>query len=131
MSEETPTYGTHDFKAIAKQIKDCLELEVDNNNGQELTEKIKQLSMLTGSAAALLANAKKNLLIREKEMLTRYEDKYQPSVLMRKITAECYEENGWLTYCDRLNAGISNSLDGLRSSLSYLKAELENLKSVT
>lgn len=130
--EDTPTYGTQDFKAIAKQIKDCLELEVDNNNGQELTEKIKQLSMLTGSAAALQANAKKMLLQKELELLRKYKNSdLQPSVLMRMISAEAYEESGWVTYAERLNAGISHSLDALRSSLSYLKTELENLKHTT
>lgn len=131
MEDKTP-YGTQDFKVIAKQIKDCLELEVDNNNGKELTEKIKQLSMLTGSAAALQANAKKMLLQKELELLRKHKNSdLQASVLMRTISAEAYEESGWLTYAERLNAGISHSLDALRSSLSYLKTELENIKHTT
>lgn len=121
--EDKPTYAK-DFKAIAKEISDAIEIEA--NEPGEIQEKIKLLASLTGSAAALQANAKKELLRKELELLDKYKGKdMQASVLMRTITAETFEEAGWLCYAERLNAGISHALDGLRSVLSYIKMDFE------
>lgn len=116
------------FKDIAKQISEAIELDT-GDTPEGLIEKIKLLSVLTASAAALQANAKKELLRKELEILSKHKDSdMQPSVLMRTISAECFEEAGWLTYAERLNAGISNSIEGLRSALSFLKLELEQTR---
>lgn len=129
--EDKPTYG-NDFKEVARQIKVALEIDTDSSNGAELIEKIKQLSILTASGAALQAHAKKALLKKELELIKEYQKTTMPpSVLMRLISAETWDEASFLTYAERLNAGISHSLDSLRSSLSYLKAEMENLKAIT
>jgi len=80
------------FKAIAKQIKEALENDTEGNP-LAIQEKISQLSMLTGSAAALQANAKKALLQKELELINKYKNEgLQASVLMRMISAECFEE---------------------------------------
>lgn len=129
MSEEIQTYTT--MKGVAHQIKLALETETDIHNPVEMMEKIKELSLLTASAAALQANAKKNLLKKELELIKEYQKvTMPPSVLMRMITAETFEESSWLVYAERLNAGISHSLDALRSSLSFIKAEMETTRNV-
>ena len=116
-----------DFKVVAQQIKDALELVVPSDQPQAICDKINELTMLTGSAAALQANAKKALLKKELELLKSHQSEgLQASVLMRLIQAESYEESAWLCYAERLSAGIAHSMDGLRSELSYLKEEIRN-----
>lgn len=131
MSEDATTYGTNptQMQDIAHQIKVALETETDSSNPHEMIEKIKELSVLTANAASLQANAKKRLLQKELQLLEKYRfSKLPPSVLMRAINAECFEESGFLCYAERLGAGLSHSLDALRSSLSYIKCELENIR---
>lgn len=139
MMEDNPTYTSYvkellkptDFKEVARQIKVALETDTNSSNPVELIEKIKELSLLTASAAALQANAKKNLLKKELELIKEYQKATMPpSVLMRMITAETYEESSWLVYSERLNAGMTHALDGLRSSLSFLKAEMETTRNI-
>lgn len=115
------------IKEMAKQIADALAEEVDRSNPDEVAGKIDELRQLTANAASIKANAKKQLLKKEREVLEQYKgSKIQASILMRTISAECFEEEGWYVYCDRLNAGISHALDGMRSILSWMKTELEN-----
>lgn len=115
------------IKAMAKQIADALGEQVDRSNPDEVAGKIDELRQLTANAASIKANAKKQLLKKELEVLEQYKgSKIQASILMRTISAECFEEEGWYVYCDRLNAGISHALDGMRSILSWMKTELEN-----
>ena len=46
-----------------------------------------------------------------------------PSVINALASARCAELNALLVYCERLNAAITHSIDGLRSILSNLKEE--------
>lgn len=118
-----------DLSQTAKRIRDAIEIETPKDDPGLIQDKIMELTLLTGSAAALQANAKKNLLIKEGELLKKYKgENMQASVLMRTINAECFEEAGWLTYCERLSAGISHSIEGLRSVLSYIKSELDHVR---
>lgn len=118
--------------ALAAQIKKAIEEKIDENNPELIKAKIMELSALQGSAAALQAGAKKGLLKREGELLKQYmKEDIPPTVLMRKINAECAEEQGWLTYCERLGAGLSHGVDGLRSVLSFIKMEMENSRHQT
>ena len=112
---------------IAKMISDALEEKIDRTNPDEIAGKIDELRQLTANAATLKANAKKLLRQKELEILNKYKDsKLQASVLMRTISAECFEEEGWYVYADRLNAGLSHALDSMRTLLSYMKEEMRN-----
>ncbi len=42
------------------------------------------------------------------------------------IDAECNDEEALFVYADRINAGLSHSLDALRSVISLAKSEMEN-----
>lgn len=130
--EDTPQYAkSPTMNDTANAIKLALEVETDIHNPVEMMEKIKELSLLTASAAALQANAKKKVLEKECELLKEYQKtSIAPSILMRLITAECSEEVAWLTYAERLNAGMTHALDGLRSSLSFLKSEMETTRNI-
>ena len=46
-----------------------------------------------------------------------------PSVINALASARCAELNALMVYCERLNAAITHSIEGLRSILSNLKAE--------
>lgn len=118
------------FKEAAKQIKQAIEQDC-GNDPVLLMDKIKELSALTATAAALQANAKKNLLKKELEIIEKYQSAdMSPSLLIKKINAECFEEAAWLTYAERLSAGITNTIEGCRSVLSFIKSEMEQIKNV-
>lgn len=113
---------------IAKQIKTAIEADC-GNDPVLLMDKICELSTLTATAAALQANAKKELLKKELEIIEKYQKEDLPaSLLMKKINAECFEEAAWLTYAERLGAGITNTIEGCRSVLSFIKSEMEQIK---
>lgn len=127
MEEQTP-YGKAAWleKAIADLRKE-ISLEVDITNYPEIMEKINRLSILTATASQAMATAKEVLLQRQKELMKSLPN-MQPSLQVKWLQAELFKEEGQLTYCDRLNASISNSIEGYRSILSFAKSEMEHLK---
>jgi hypothetical protein len=77
-----------------------------------------------GLSAETKASAKKLLNLKERIVFEMMDKKLPPSVQVRILNAECFEENAILEYSDRLNAGLVHNLDTLRSVISLYKQEM-------
>lgn len=121
--EETAARCTNNLNAIRETMdSDVVDVDIEQQKN-----KLLKLSQLTGLAAECKAMAKKVLLKRELEALQDFKDqKIPPSVLTKMIDAECAEEGALLVYADRINAGLTNTMEALRTAISLYKTELEN-----
>lgn len=136
MSEDSATYGTNStpdkmnawLKESVKEIRGAIELEADNTNPAECLEKLKRLSSLTANAAMCQSTAKKLLLLRQQELIKRLPDSLSPSLQVKWLQGELFEEESMQTYCDRLAAGLSNSIEAIRTIVSFTKSEMEQSK---
>lgn len=110
-----------------KAIKDLLESDIMDVDIESQKNKLLKLTQITGLAAEVKAQAKKLLRMRELEVLKELQEKkIAPSILSKLISSRCHDEEAMLEYADRLNAGVSHSIDGIRSVISLYKTELEN-----
>lgn len=126
---------THDM--IAKNLNAIREvIDRDTQNDIELVrDKVIQLAMIAGLAAECQASAKKRFdnavlavtqrMIEENEKKEKA-DKIGPSILLDMAKRESSEEAALYEYAQRISAGLSHSLEGLRSVLSLYKTELQN-----
>jgi hypothetical protein len=109
-------------------IREVIDADVMDADIVTQKNKLIKLCQLTGLAAECKALAKKVLLKKELEVLNMFnkDDKIAPSILSKRIEAECSEEGAMLVYADRINSAVSNSIEGLRSVLSLYKEEMKN-----
>lgn len=107
-------------------IRQTLDTDILDVDIECQKNKLIKLTQLVGLAAETKAQARKNL---ENGRLVAFSklssEKCPPSILLKRVDAEISEELSLYEYADRLNAGISNSIEGLRSVLSLYKTELE------
>lgn len=107
-------------------IRETLDADMMDADINDKTNKLLKLTQLMGLSAETKASAKKLLGIKERCVFEMIDKKLPPSVQVRILNAECYEENAILEYADRLNAGISHSIEGLRSVISLYKQEMQS-----
>lgn len=108
-----------------KKIRETLDSEVSEI--EEKDSKLMRLTELVGLSAECKARAKRLLRMKELEVLQKYNNSgYAPTRLSKTIEAECFDEAGTFEYADRINAGITHAIDGLRTSISLYKSELDN-----
>lgn len=105
-------------------IRETLDSDMIDSDINNVTNKLLKLTQLMGLSAETKASAKKLLGIKERCVFEMIDKKLPPSVQVRVLNAECYEENAILEYSDRLNAGITHSIEGLRSVISLYKQEI-------
>lgn len=117
----------HELQTNCKVISTEIDREVGGGDIAGVQEKLLKLSQLIALSAECMKQAKENYLYRQMKIIAQNRDVDIPaSILNKKIEAEAWEESGMLVYCDRLNAGITHSIDGLRSVLSLYKTEMNN-----
>lgn len=105
-------------------IREAIDSDVIDLDIVNVTNKLLKLTQLMGLSAETKASCKKMLGIKERCVFEMIDKKIPPSVQIRILNAECYEENAMLEYSDRLNAAIVHSIDGLRSVVSLYKQEM-------
>lgn len=88
--------------------------------------KLIELTQIIGLSAECNASAKKILLQKELKVLNEIDGDLPPSVITKRLNAECADEAAMLEYADRLNAALVHCIDGIRSVISLYKVELEN-----
>ena len=118
------------MNAEAKKIQDYLEVTL-SDNPEEITQRIKDLSVYMARSGQMLAEAKKRL--REKKNSEIYETILEISkqnFLSAKaqnalVESIAQEENFLVDWLDRINKTCTHQIDALRSLLSY---EKENLR---
>lgn len=114
------------FNEKASAIRSAIELEVDKDNIEELEGKLHRLINLIGLASELKARAITDL--KRAELLAYAKNKsegLQPSVMKVIIEGEAADERGKFELADRLNAGISHAIEGMRTLISLKKTEME------
>lgn len=107
-------------------IRKAIDADVIDADIVNVQNKMLQLTQLIGLSAEAKATAKKLLHIKETQVLYAMDKELSPSVQVRKLNAECFEELALLEYADRLNAALTHNIDALRSVISFRKTEIEN-----
>lgn len=107
-------------------IRLAVDSDVVDSDILNVQNKMLKLTQLIGLSAETKASAKKLLGIKERCVFEMIDKKLPPSVQIRMLNAECYEENAILEYSDRLNAAITHNIDGLRSVISLYKQEMQS-----
>lgn len=120
-------YNREDINKALNAIRAALDADVMDADINSVDNKLKKLTQLTGLSAEANASAQKILRQKELEIFKANLPKgYQASVLNNLIKAESADEIALYEYADRLNAALVHSLDGLRTSISLYKAELQS-----
>lgn len=114
-------------------IRQVLDEDTSHNDIEAVNQKLHCLIQLQGLAGEMKAEAKKQLadatLIAIVELQKMEEgkpaaQKMGASIMMKMAEAKCSQELKVYTYADRLCAGISHGIEGLRSILSFQKEEI-------
>jgi hypothetical protein len=115
------------LKANLDFIRQVLDEDTTHNDIDAVHTKLHCLIQLQGLAGEMKAEAKKELadatLVAIHE-LQQMNAKLTPTILLKMAEAKCSQQLKTYTYADRLCAGISHGIEGLRSILSYRKEEM-------
>jgi len=110
------------FKDKVKAIKDAIELEVDKDDLDGLQGKLMRCINLFALSAELCARATADL--RQAELKVLKEDG-DGTGITAKIRAKTGEEQAKQELADRLNAGLTHTIEALRSMVSLKKTEID------
>lgn len=127
----TPTnlkMTTTDLETSLSKMQAYLETPA-GNEPQELIDRIEYLNILIAKSGQLLAQAKfiqddivnKGLLQAMEQELDR---KLSPSLVNKFVGSGAKNINYLVNWADRINASATHQLDGIRTIISYKKAEL-------
>lgn len=112
-----------------KSIRDLLDVNTVEVDTDSVANHAQSLAAMIGLSAECKAEARRLLEWGRLKAMNRMEGKkISPSIMSKRIDAECAEEIRDFEYADRLNAGITHKLDTLRTIISLRKQELENSK---
>ncbi len=107
-------------------IRAAIDRDVINVDIEDVKNKLIELTQFMGLSAEANASAKKILEQKELGVLLSMDKKLSPSVQIRLLKAQCFEESALYEYADRLNSSLVHGIDGLRTVISLYKSELEN-----
>jgi hypothetical protein len=111
------------------QISRLMTQEYDRENGQEVSGKISEFNSLLATSATLVATAEMVYNERLGRLAETYQDRSisatdKKNIFAGKLTKETY----FVTLTERLNRALTHSIEGLRSQLSFIKAEVNNVR---
>lgn len=120
----TPT----ELKEIAEKMQTFLELK-PGTEPNDLIDRAENLSALIAKSGHCLADAKYNLDQRKNDSITlalkdAMAGDWSITIIHKKIDALCKEENYLVNCFDRINSAAVHQLDGVRTIISYRKAEM-------
>lgn len=121
-------YSPADLKVKAQKMQDYLEKRIDEDPAI-LMDRIGFLTVMIAQTSKMLADAKyyQDTLINGAIMDSlkkAYEEKLSPSTINKFVTTAAKEQNYLVNWIDRLNSAAVHQLDGIRSIVSYKKAEM-------
>jgi len=116
------------LESICDQIGNALSLEIDNSNPAEILGKLNELTNLlsTSSHAVALAEmiySEKLMQLTENSQYVKLSATDKKMIFAGKAKKEIY----YVTLTERQNKSITHSIDALRSMISFLKQEMQNL----
>ena len=120
------------LEALTNQIGDAINEQIDQTNPDEVMVKLNELSALQSTSSHCMAmaemvyNQKIMDLVQQAEYskISATDKKY---IFLGKAKSEIY----FVTLSERLSRSLSHRLDALRSILSFIKAEMEQLHNHT
>lgn len=117
-----------ELEAKALRMQEYLELEIGPDPAQ-IMERIEHLHILIAQSGQCLAEAKyiQDQLINQGLSAAIEMDlnkKLSPSLIAKFVSTQAKDINFIVNHLDRINAAATHQLDGLRSIISYKKAEL-------
>lgn len=116
------------LKMICDQITSALSEQVDRANPDELTGKLQVLSSLLGTSAQSIATSERLYSIKLMELVEDTQWAKMTATDKKYLFAgKSSKEAELVTLCERLNKAIVHSIDSLRSILSFIKSEMQNL----
>jgi hypothetical protein len=107
-------------------IRKLLDVNTTDVDIESVVNHGKELASMIGLSAECKSEAKRNLENARLIALKMPSKGVPPSILSKMIDASCADQIAQFEYADRLNAGITHSLDFIRSVMSLHKIELEN-----
>lgn len=121
-------YSAQDLKVKAQRMQDYLEKKMEEDP-YKLIERMGNLTVMVAQTCSMLADAKyyQDTLINGAIMDSlkkAYEEKLSPSTINKFVTTAAKEQNYLVNWIDRLNSAAVHQLDGIRSIVSYKKAEM-------
>lgn len=112
----------------ATKMQEYLEKAVPSEPN-DIIDRLTYLTQMVAISGQLLAEAKRyqdeiiNGAIME-ALQKAYEERLSPSTINKFVTTAAREQNYLVNWIDRINASATHQIDGLRSILSYRKAEM-------
>jgi len=118
----------YSLKDICDQIGAALSQKIDHSNPDEILGKMNELTSLLGSSseAVSVAEGKYNqklMELAEDTQFAKLTATDKKMVFGGRAKLEIY----YVTLTERQNAALTHGIDGLRSMLSYIKSEMQNL----
>lgn len=116
---------------IQDQIESAIQSEVSIDFGHEVMGKLQVLSTLLSSASICIVESKKIMLKKRGEWLRKHAEKvstYSPSIAKEYANTAVIDEEMLFLRCERNYSAITHAIDALRSILSYLKKEMNDLQ---
>lgn len=116
------------LETICDQIGNTLALQASRDNPDDLMGKLTELTNLLGSSALSVSIAEE--LYNEKLMQLVLDNKYTKLGATEKkmlFAGLAKKEISYVTLSTELNRSLMKGIESMRSLLSYLKAEMQNL----
>jgi hypothetical protein len=110
------------FNAKVKAIKEAIELEVTQDDLEGLQGKLLKCATLFSLSAEMCARSTVDLRNAELKAL---QELGESTGIQAKLKAMTGEEQGRAELADRLNAGLTHTIEALRTMISLKKTEYE------
>ena len=121
------------LKETLQEIQNALNKRYDSSEGSNMLEILEQLSYLLGNSTLAEASArywleeKKKVVISEYVANTPQKERLQPLMLKEYINSQCAAELAAWTLAESQHSSLKAKIEAVRSALSYLKAEIQNI----
>lgn len=123
----------NDLKATLQMIQSSLDRRYDSSEPSNMLELLEELSYLLGNSSLAEASArfwleqKKQVVIAEYVANTPHKERLQPLMLKEYILSMCAAEVAAFELASSQHSSLVHRIDAVRSALSYLKAEIQNI----
>lgn len=122
-----------ELKNTLQQIQESLNKRYDSSEPNNLLELLEELSYLLGNSTLAEASArfwleqKKGVVIADYVANIPQKDRLQPLMLKEYVTSLCAAEVAAYEMASSQHSSLKARIEAVRSALSYLKAELQNI----
>lgn len=121
------------LKTTLQEIQTALNKRYDSSEPTNMLEHLEELSYLLGNSSLAEASAKYWLESAKKKAISEYvaetphKERLQPLMLKEYINSHCAAELAAYELASSQHSSLVHRIDAVRSALSYLKAEIQNI----